>query len=485
MRTGSEEWGDLYIDGRWRQSNDGETLPVQNPATREEFVSVAAATEKDVDEAYRAAERAQVEWSEWSYTERASVVERAMSVIERRRKEITDLLSAENGKVWLISSIELEGSLDMMDMSTGFSVESESDPSKYEGKENVVFHEPAGVIGVITPWNFPLFLSMRAVAPALTLGNTVVLKPDPKTPVTGGLLLADIFQEAGLPDGALNVVTGHDYEIGDAVSGHKIPRVLSFTGSTDVGRHVASLAAENFTKPSLELGGNNPHIVLEDADVELAASAGAFSSFAHQGQVCISINRHLVHESYYKEYIEKLVEKAESLSIGDPAESKHEFGPLIDADHRDRIVEFIESACDDGAVVETGGDYDGLYVEPTVLSNVDNEMEVSCDEHFGPIAPVIPFATDAEAIEMANATDYGLSSSVHSRDLDRAQRVADQLEVGMVHVNDQPMNDGKTAPFGGVKKSGFGRFNGKWIQQTFTETKWMSIQHDPRDYMIF
>lgn len=480
-----DEWRTLYIDGEWRPPNGREMIPVENPATDGLYTEVPAATEDDVDEAYRAAAEAQTEWAERPQEERTEIIESTVDQLKNNRGEVTDLLAMESGKVWLVSAVEMQASIDNMEVSVDLELDESEYPSEIEGKQNVVERKPAGVIGVITPWNFPLYLAMRAIAPALALGNTVVLKPDEFTPVTGGLVIAKLFERAGLPSGVLNVIPGYGEEIGDHFSSHPIPRVISFTGSAEVGQQVGKNAASNFAKPSLELGGNNPHIVTEDANVELAATAGAFASFMHQGQVCISINRHLVHESVYDSYVEQVVEHAEGLEIGDPRDSRNEIGPVINESQRDKIVRFIERSVEAGAQIETGGEYEDLFVEPTVLSGVTNEMPVACNENFGPLAPVIPYENDEEVVEMANDTEYGLSASVHSQDRDRAEWIASRLDTGMVHINDQPMNVGTTVPFGGIKRSGFGRFNGEWIRDEFTVTKWTSYQEEERDYMIF
>ncbi len=350
------------------------------------------------------------------------------------------------------------------------------------GKENIAERVPVGVVGVISPWNFPLHLSMRAVAPAIAAGNGVVLKPASNTPITGGLLLARIFEAAGAPEGIINVVPGRGSDIGDAVAGHELPSVIAFTGSTEVGERVGEQAAGNAALPALELGGNNVHVVTENADLERAVDGGVFGSFLHQGQICISTNRHLVHESLYDDYVDALAERAASLPTGDPTDDDTIVGPIIDESQRDQILEYVEESVDERATVETGGDHDGLVVDPTVLSDVDNDMAAACNEHFGPIAPVIPFSSDEEAIDLANDTIHGLSGSVHSEDMAQARQIADGIETGMIHINDQPVNDEPHVPFGGMKESSIGRYNGEQILEEVTTTKWISIQHEPREY---
>ncbi len=323
---------------------------------------------------------------------------------------------------------------------------------------------------------------MRAVAPAIALGNSVVLKPSTHTAVVGGLALARLFDEAGLPAGVLNVVTGEGSTVGEAVAGHPTPSVVSFTGSSEVGREVGATAVEGFATPALELGGNNTHVVTAEADLDRAVDGGVFGSFTHQGQECISINRHLVHESVYDEYVDRLANRAAELPMGDPREERVVVGPVQNGEQHEKIVDLIERSVEQGATVEAGGSNHDWFVEPTVLSNATNDMPVAREEHFGPVAPVIPFGTDEEAIELANDTEYGLSGSVHCDDVERATEIARRLDTGMVHVNDQPLNDEPHVPFGGVGASGIGRYNGEAIVREFTETKWISLQEEPRDY---
>ncbi len=483
------DWGRIYVDGDWVEPSSGETMPVINPGTEETFTDVPAATEADVDAAYEAAAAAQPDWAARSRAERSEIVQNLLEEFDSRDEEISNLLTVETGAT-MFKAIG-ESMVARADIELALDLEPPADDVRgpFDGgddKEFHITHDPVGVVGVISPWNFPLHLTLRAMAPAIALGNTVVVKPSSNTPVTGGLLVAKMCDEAGVPDGVVNVVTGKGSDIGDRMAGHPIPRVISFTGSTDVGKRVAEQAGSTLALPALELGGNAPAVVTDDVDVERAAEAGAFGSFFHQGQVCISINRHLVHEDIYDEYVDKLVGFAESLVIGDPSsEDGVTFGPVQSASQRDDLLEFVERTVDEGATLETGGSAEGLFFEPTVLSNCTNDMAAACNEHFGPIAPVIPYSDDAEAIELANDTQYGLSASVQCDDPDRARDLADQIDAGMVHINDQSINEDQNAPFGGVKDSGLGRYHGEWIARELTEPKWISVQQEPRDYMLF
>jgi len=478
------EWAHQYVDGEWVESSDGETMAVENPATRETFARVPAGTEDDVDRAYEAAAAAQPEWEATPIEERRELVEAALGVIDDHAQDIGGLLAVEGGSA--SGKARGEVGVSMSDFQNALSLdipeEDVRDSAFVEGKDHHIVHEPVGVVGIISPWNYPMHLSTRAFAPALVLGNTVVVKPASNTPITGGLLLAKIADEVGFPDGVVNVVTGKGSDIGDRMSGHPVPRTVSFTGSTEVGKRVASRAAGHIALPALELGGNGPNVVTADADVERAARAGAVGSFTHQGQVCISINRHIVHKDVYDEYVERLVEHAESLAVGDPTDPDVQMGPIINESQRDQMLDYVERTVDAGATLETGGEADGLFVEPTVLSGATNEMAASCNEHFGPVAPVIKVSSTEEAVEVANDTKYGLSAAVQAGDEETGRAIADRIDAGMVHVNDHPIQDEPNAPFGGMKQSGLGRYNGEWVKDELLETKWISIQHTERDY---
>lgn len=480
------DWDVLYIDGEWRSVPDREHIDVENPATRETITQVPSGTAEDVDAAYDAATAAQSSWAETTPDERAKVVRTVAQLIDKYEDEIRELLAVEVGSTRPKQDIEHGGTVTFVHdaASYAFRMDGRHNQSKIPGKENIIQREPAGVVGIITPWNVPLKLSIRAVAPAIATGNSVVLKPPLDTPITGGLLISRLFEMAGLPDGVLNVVPGDGPNAGDRTAAHPDSDVIAFTGSTTAGRLVGQNAIDHFALPALELGGNNAHIVLEDANLDDAVDAGVFGSFWNQGQVCISINRHLVHESLYDEYAERLAERAAALPIGDPCDEESVIGPIINEEQRDKIIDYIDRTVEAGATLETGGGHDGLFVEPAVLTSVDNDMAAACNEHFGPVAPIIPFSSDEEAVELANATEYGLSGSVHSADRGRARDVADQIEVGAIHINDQPINVEPHAPFGGKKGSGVGRYNGDWIIDEFTETKWTSVQRESRDYLF-
>jgi len=485
------DWNALYVDGEWTPSESGEEIRVEDPSTREVVTRVPAGTEADVNAAYEAAAAAQKEWQQTPPAEREQVTQRFAQLLQEYEDEIVELLATEAGGSRIMGETSVKIATDQaVEASTlPRRAKGEQADSNVPGKENVVRRVPQGVVTVISPWNFPLNLSGRAVGPAVAAGNAVVLKPATNTPITGGLLVAKLYEEAGLPPGVLNVVTGHGSDIGDAVVAHPESDVVAFTGSTPVGRGVAATAGENLSRAALELGGNNGHIVTADADVEAAVDSGVFGSFVHQGQVCISINRHIVHEDVYDEYVEQLAARAESLPVGSAHDPDTVVAPIISESQRDQMLEYVEETVEAGATVETGGETvpmdgveDSLLVAPTVLSGVTNDMSAACFEHFGPIAPVIPFSDVDEAVEIHNDTEYGLSGSVHAGDVGTGMQIAERMDTGMVHVNDQPVNDEAHVPFSGTKASGVGGYNSTEILDEVTEKKWISLQHERREY---
>lgn len=480
------DWNFQYIGGEWHKRGSRGTISVENPSTRNTWAEVPAGTPQDVDAAFNAASDAEQYWGEESPETRISLLQSVQKLVEEFEDDLIELLVTESGSTKIKSDLELQTTIADVVEATTYPAREQGDlrDSRIGGKENLVKREPVGVVAAISPWNFPLHLSMRVVAPAIALGNSVVIKPAPETPVTGGLAIAKLFEMAGAPSGLINVVTGQDSEIGDQVSGNPEADVVSFTGSTQVGRHVAKQAVDSLAMPTLELGGNSPNIVLDDANLEDALPGSAFGSFAHQGQVCISINRHLVHEDIYDEFVKGMVEKAEILPTGSAHERSTIVGPVINKSQRDKIIKFIKRTLDQGATLETGGGHDGLVVEPTVLSNVENNMTAACNEHFGPVAPIIPISDDEEAIKLANDTEYGLAASVWSGDRNRAEAIADEINAGMVHINDQPINEEPHVPFGGMKASGFGRFHGDSFLHELTEEKWISVQREPRPFPL-
>jgi benzaldehyde dehydrogenase (NAD) len=342
---------------------------------------------------------------------------------------------------------------------------------------------PAGVVAVISPFNVPIILGIRSVAPALALGNAVLLKPDPRTAITGGLILARIFQEAGLPDGLLQVLPG-GIEVGEALVTDPAVNVISFTGSSAAGRRVGELAGRHLKRAHLELGGNSAMLVLDDADVEAAVNLAAWGSFFHQGQICMTTGRHLVHSRIYDDFVSLLSDKAAKLPVGDPAREDVALGPVIDSQQRDKIHEIVTASTASGASVAAGGSYDRLFYQPTVLAGVTSSTPAFAREIFGPVAPVVKFGSVDEAVALAASSEYGLSLGIVTGDAMRGMELADRIPTGIVHINDQTVNDEANAPFGGVGASGTGsRFGGAQANiEAFTETRWVTVRSRPGSY---
>jgi aldehyde dehydrogenase (NAD+) len=444
------------------------------------------ASDSDLDEAYAAAAAAQPGWYAKLPDERAAVIRRAAEIMEARRDEIVDWLVHESGSTrtkakfeWeLAHAVTLEAST-FPSRAAGSIV-----PTSIPGKESRVYRRPVGVVGMISPWNFPTHLSSRSIAPAIAVGNAVVIKPASDTPVTGGLLLAKIYEEAGLPPGVLNVVVARGAAIGDAFVLHRVPRVISFTGSTAVGKHIAELAAKGdmLKRVALELGGNSPTVILDDADLELAVHIGVFGKFLHQGQICMSINRLIVDAKVHDELVERFTSYVRRLKVGDPNDDDTVIGPVINQQQLASHVDHVRRAREEGAQQALGGDPQGLLFPPHVFTGVTNRMSIAREELFGPIAPIIKVADEREALEVANDTEYGLSAAVVTRDVERGNVFALKIQAGMTHVNDSPVNDVSTCPFGGEKNSGIGRYNGEWALEEFTTVHWISVQHAPLQY---
>jgi aldehyde dehydrogenase (NAD+) len=468
-----------YIAGQWRSGSGSWDIVDFNPYNGDKLASVTVATTAEVDEAYRAAAAAQREWAQVNPYARRLVFERALAIVEEREDEITQAIIAELGGTHLKAGFELALTKDMLReaMQVALRPEGRILPSPVDGKENRLYRLPVGVVGVISPFNFPLFLGLKSIAPALALGNGVVLKPHQNTPIVGGTLIAKIFEDAGLPPGLFNVVVTDIAEIGDAFIEHPVPKVISFTGSDHVGRHVATVAAAHFKRTVLELGGNSALVVLDDADLDYAVDAAVFSRFAHQGQVCMAANRVLVDRSVEREFTEKFVAKVAALRVGDPADPSTQIGPLINATQAEHLATAVTDALADGATALLHGGTDGTLVSPSVLTALPADAPVLRRELFGPVVLLLPFDGDDEAVALANDTPFGLSGAVHTADIERGVRFARRIETGMIHINDGTIADEPIVPFGGEKASGVGRLNGDATVEAFTTVQWVSIQH--------
>ena len=473
-----------YIGGVWRDGSSGKVLSDKNPYNGAPIADFKLANLADLDEAYKAAAAAQKVWAEINPYERRAILERAVSYIEKVEADITALIIEELGgtrlkaffEIGLVKNIIKEASTYPLRM-TG-----EIFPSVMDGKENRLYRVPVGVVGVISPFNFPFFLSMRSVATALGAGNGVVLKPHDDTPITGGTLVAKIFEEAGIPKGLLNVVVADIRDIGDAFVEHSVPRVISFTGSEKVGRHIGMVAGRSLKKAILELGGNSALIVMADADLHNALNAAVFSRFTHQGQICMCANRILVQRSVYPQFLERYVKRVAALKVGDPNDPQTDLGPLMNKAQTETLSKQIQKGIAEGARPVLQGKVEGNLVSPTIFADVKPSMSVAQDEMFGPAVCVMPFDTPEEAITIANDSAFGLSGAIHTKDVEYGAQLAKQIDTGMVHVNAGTIDDEPLIAFGGEKASGFGRLNGRWALEEFTTLKWISVQHKPMHY---
>ncbi|GGR86311.1 aldehyde dehydrogenase [Streptomyces humidus] len=468
-----------YIDGTWRPGTGSWDIITINPYDGEKLASITIATAEEVDEAYRAAARAQRQWAATNAYARRTVFEKVLRLVEEREAEISALLVDEAGGTFGKAAFELHLAKEFLRESIHLSLRPEGRilPSPIDGKENRVYREPVGVVGVISPFNVPFLLSLKSVAPALALGNAVVLKPHQSTPVSGGTVIAKLFEDAGLPPGLLNVVVTDIAEIGDAFLEHPVPRVISFTGSDKVGRHVATVAASHFKRTVIELGGNSAFVVLDDADVDYAVDAAVFSRFVHQGQVCMAANRILVDRALADEFTEKFVAKVRTLKAGDPRDPQTAIGPVINSSQAEAVSGVVEQAIREGAHALVHGTTVGNLVEPSVLADLPADSALLRQEVFGPVVFVNTFDGEEEAVRLVNESPYGLSGAVHTADVERGVAFAKQIVTGMFHVNDATVHDEPIVPFGGEKNSGVGRLNGETTLEAFTTTRWISVQH--------
>ena len=476
-------WSRKLFGGDWAEPQQGGVLAVAEPATGTVLGEVGCALPGDVRAAAAAARAAQPEWARHPLAARAPIFRKAAAFLEANADEVKEWIVRETGAVPAKAAVELKVALGelheaaaMVTQPRGVILPSEHDVT------SLARRLPHGVVGVISPFNFPLILSMRAVAPALAVGNAVVLKPDPRTPVSGGMIIARAFEEAGLPAGLLHVLPG-GAEAGEALVADPDVAMISFTGSSAVGRRIGALAGEHLKKVSLELGGKNSLIVLDDADLDLAVSNTAWGAFLHQGQICMATGRVLVPERLAEAFIAGLAETADRLPVGDPFREQVALGPLIDRRQAERALGIVEQSVGAGATLRAGGRADGLFFRPTVLADVGPGMPAFEQEIFAPVAPVTVYRDEQDAVRLANLTDYGLSAGIITGSSARGLEFAARLRVGLVHINDQTVADEPFAPFGGTGASGNGAAHGgpaNWDQ--FTHWQWLTMKHKPPRY---
>ena len=478
-------YNNMYVGGRWWPVE--KTFSDINPSDDSEWARVPDVGVAEVRNAIDSAHHAFENWSKLPFNQRAHFMTKIAEIFEKRKMDVVKALRTEAGGWFGKSIFEASYVPEVFCAAAAMNYQSigEVIPSEF-GKLSMAIRRPVGVVSVISPWNFPAILTSRGIAFALAAGNTVILKPSEETPYCGGLLFAEIFEEAGVPGGVLNVVTcsrDNVSVVGEELIEHPLVKGVSFTGSTAVGREIAARAGAHLKKCCVELGGKDALIVCDDADMDRATGAANFGSFMHQGQICMSVEKILVQESIMQEFLERFIDRASRLKVGDPTkELDHIIGPLINDRQVIRVKSQIDDAVAKGGKIVLGGKVEGRYVEPTIITDVTSDMTLYQDETFGPVVSVIPFSTDEEAIAIANDTEYGLSSGVITKDEYRGLEIAQKLETGMCHINCSSVNDEPHAPFGGSKSSGVGRHGGRWATDTFTETRWITLERGGRDF---
>lgn len=477
----------LYIDGQSRPASNGAVFERKNPISGEVVTRAPAATAADVDAAVDAASRAFADWSRTSPSDRRKILLKAADILEEKAGEFQRLVVAETGSTrkWGYRNAMNAAPFLREAAALTTQVTGEVIPSNVPGTLALAIRQPVGVCLGIAPWNAPIILAVRAVAFAIAFGNTAILKAAEQCPATHRLI-GDVFHEAGLPAGVLNIITNDLKDAASVVSAlvtHPRVKRVNFTGSTRVGGIIAGLCARHLKPALLELGGKSPFIVLDDADLKAAAQAAAFGAFLNQGQICMSTERIIVQNAVADEFVGLLADHARRLKVGNPSEDV-DLGSLIELSAAERMERVLVDAKEKGATLVVGGERKGAIISPAVVDHVTPDMKIYSEESFGPVKPIIRVADDDEAVRIANDTEYGLSASVYSRDIQRAMAIAGRLETGVCHINGATVQDEPQMPFGGVKQSGYGRFGGKAVISEFTELRWITIDDPARAYSI-
>jgi len=477
----------MYINGEWVGALDGQLYDDLNPYTGEVFARVPAGKRADARRAIDAAAAAFPGWSHTLPAERQALFLKAADILENKQEEIVPILAEETGCTFGFAMFQTHFTPGLLREAAAQAHQANGEiiPADLPGAFYMAIRQPVGVVAGIAPWNAPLILSLRSICMPIAYGNTAILKPSTESAAAGGVVLAEVFHEAGFPKGVLNLVTngpGGSSEIGDEFIENPKVRRINLTGSAAVGRELAEKAGRYLKRVALELGGQNPMIILRDADIDNAVNAAAFGSFLHQGQICMSTRRLIVEKPIVKEFTDKFVKKVSTFKVGNPTEPDTIIGPLINQQQFNQVKESVDAAVNDGAKILCGGKSEGPCYYPTVLTNVKPGTPFSCEETFGPVVSVIEVKDEDEAVAVANDTAYGLSAAVVTGDFAKGLALAEQIESGMVHINDQTVSDEPQVPFGGVKDSGWGRFGGRAGLEEFTELRWISMQFTPRHY---
>jgi acyl-CoA reductase-like NAD-dependent aldehyde dehydrogenase len=477
----------MYINGEWVDALDGAMYDDYNPYTGEVFARVPSGKRGDARRAIEAAAAAFPAWSNTLPAERQALFLKAADILQKKQNEIVTILAEETGCTFGFAMFQTMFTPGLLREAASqvHNPVGEIIPADLPGAFYMTTRQPVGVVAGIAPWNAPLILSLRAICLPIAYGNTAVLKPSTESSVSGGVVIAEIFHEAGFPKGVLNLVTngpGGSGEVGDELIENPRVRRINFTGSTLVGRQLAEKAGRHLKRVSLELGGQNPLLILRDADVDYAVNAAAFGAFLHQGQICMSVRRIIVEKPVAREFTEKFVKKISTFKVGNPKEPDTIIGPLINKQQFNQVKGNVDAAVLDGARILCGGKAEGLCYHPTVLTKVKPGTPFAREETFGPVVSMIEVENEEEAVRAANETGYGLSAGVITRDSVKGLAVAERIETGIVHINDQSVHDEPQVPFGGVKDSGWGRFGGRAALEEFTELRWISMQRTPRQY---
>jgi succinate-semialdehyde dehydrogenase/glutarate-semialdehyde dehydrogenase len=467
-----------YINGSWLDADSGESIDVTNPATGEKLGTVPKMGAEETRRAIEAAEEAFSSWRKTTAYEKSQVLRRWFDLMIEHREDLSIIMTAEQGKPINESRGEINYAASYIEWfaEEARRVYGDTVPAHSNDKRIILIKQPVGVTAAVTPWNFPAAMITRKAAPALAAGCTQVIKPATATPYSA-LALAELGERAGLPPGALSVVTGSARAIGGELTGNPIVRKLTFTGSTEIGKKLIEQCAATVKKTSMELGGNAPFIVFDDADLDAAVEGAIESKFRNTGQTCVCTNRLLVQDGVYDAFAEKLVQAVGKMKVGNGMEEDTEQGPLIDVAAMGKVEELIRDALDKGGRLLTGGkrhELGGSFFEPTVMADVTTDMKVAREETFGPFAPLFRFKTEKEAVRMANDTEFGLASYFYTRDVGRIFRVAEALEYGIVGIN-AGLISSAVAPFGGVKESGFGREGSKYGMEDYLEIKYLCM----------
>lgn len=467
-----------YINGKWIDVDSKNTFNVTNPSTGNVITTIDNCGASEAEAAIQAANEAGKEWAERTGKERAVILRRWFDLMMENQEDLAIIMTAEQGKPLAEAMGEIAYGASYIEW---FGEEAkrtygEVIPSPMKGRKMITIKQPIGVCAAITPWNFPTAMIARKAAPALAAGCTMVIKPALQTPLSA-FALTELAERAGVPAGVLNIVCGDAVEIGGVLTSSKTVRKVSFTGSTGVGKILMQQSASSIKKLSLELGGNAPFIVFDDADIDAAVEGALISKYRNAGQTCVCTNRFIVQEGVYDQFAEKLSQEIAKLRVGDGMDSDVQQGPLIDEAAVCKVEGIVKDAVDKGAKVVSGGkriDKDGTWYQPTVLTDVDSSMVLAKEEIFGPVAPLFKFSTEEEAISMANDTEFGLASYFYSRDIARAWRVGEALEYGMVGIN-TGMISSEVAPFGGIKESGLGREGSSHGIDDYMELKYLNM----------